>query len=130
MPYLYFFFLLIFLLSFALFLSFQLYKLFTFELFVKNKRLIFAENIEMNQLFYFIKYLLYKKRWFQSLKLLESQIDIPLKSRPEYFNVVGFIYYKMHQFYLAELYYKVSLSYKVDYEIALKNLSRIEQTKS
>ena len=127
MPYLYFSVLLIFLLSFALFLTFQFYKFFTFESFIKNKRLSLVESVEINQLFYFIKCLLYKKCWFQSLKLLESQLKIPLKNRPEYFNVVGFIYDKMDQYHLAELYYKVSLSYKPDYEIALKNLSRIKE---
>ena len=130
MLYLYFLVLLIFLLSFAFFLTFQFYKLFTFEFFVKNETLSFVESVEINNLFYSIKCLLYKKRWLQSLELLESQVKIPLKKRPEYFNVVGFIYYKMNQYHLAELYYKVSLSYRPDYEIAVKNLSRIKEIKS
>ena len=130
MPYLYFLFLLLFLLLFALFLTFQLYKLFKFELFFNNEVSRFEENVDINQFFSSIRYLLYKKRWFQLLNLLESQKRIPLKNMAEYFNVVGFIYYRMNQYYLAELYYKVSLSYKSDYTVALKNLSRIKDLKN
>ena len=130
MPYLYFLVLLIFLLLFALFLTFQFYKLVTFEFFVKNERLSSVENVEINHFFYFIKCLLYKKCWFQLLELLESQVKIPLKNRSESFNVVGFTYYKMNQYHLAELYYRISLSYKPDYAIALKNLSRVKGTKN
>lgn len=130
MPYIYFLILLTFLLLFSLFITFQLYKLFRFELFAKNKTLENLESRDIDQLFSFIKYLLYKKRWLQALYLLESQVQVPLTRMHEYFNVIGFIYYKMNQYYLAELYYKVSLSYKIDYIIALKNLSKIKDMRS
>lgn len=129
MPYLYFLVLLIFLFLFTLFITFQLYNFFIFELFIKNEESSIIESFEINQFFYFIKCLLSKKCWFQSLKLLESQTNIPFYKMAEYFNVVGFIYYKMNQFHLAELYYKVSLSYKPGYAITLKNLSRIKESK-
>ena len=67
------------------------------------------EELDLNQFFYVVKYFSYKKFWFQCLNLLEKQLQIPLKQRHEYFNVVGFIYYNMAQYYLAELYYRVSL---------------------
>ena len=129
MPYLYFSFLLIFLLLFAIFLTVQLYKILKFELFVRNKIFMKMEKLDLDQLFYVIKYFSYKKFWFHSLDMLEKQTQISLKRRHEYFNVVGFIYYKMTQYYLAELYYRVSLSYRPDYIKALKNLSKIEDMK-
>ena len=119
-----------FLLLFSLFITFQLYKLLRFELFAKNARLENLERWDMNQLFTYVKYLLYKKRWFQALHLLESQVTIPSTRMHEYFNIIGFIYDKMNQYYLAELYYKVSLSYNKDYIVALKNLSKIKDIKS
>lgn len=130
MPYLYFLVLLTFLFLFAVFLTFQLYNFFIFELFIKNEESSTIESFEINQLFYFIKCFLYKKRWFQSLKLLESQTNLPFYKMAEYFNVVGFIYYKMNQFHLAELYYKVSLSYEPGSAIALKNLSIVKESKN
>ena len=87
------------------------------------------EKLDLDQFFYVIKYLSYKKFWFQSLNILEERMQIPLTQRHEYFNVVGFIYYKMTQYDLAELYYRVSLSCKPDYIKALKNLSKIEEFK-
>ena len=129
MPYLYFLFLLFFLLLFAIFLTAQLYTIFKFELFARSKMFMQIEKLDLDQFFYVIKYCSYKKFWFQCLNLLEKQVQIPLTQRHKYFNVVGFIYYKMAQYYLAELYYKVSLSYKPDYTKALKNLSKIEEMK-
>ena len=87
------------------------------------------EKLNLDQLFCLIKYFSYKKFWFQSLNLLEEQTQISLTQRHEYFNVVGFIYYKMNEYYLAELYYRISLSYKPDYIKALKNLSKIEEVR-
>nr|YP_009502048.1 hypothetical protein [Porolithon onkodes]ASB29650.1 hypothetical protein [Porolithon onkodes] len=130
MPYLYFFILLMFLLSFSLFITFQLYKICIFELFAKNKILENMESRDINQLFAYVKYLLHKKRWLRAIYLLESQVTIPLTRMHEYFNIIGFVYDKMNQYYLAELYYKVSLSYNKDYITALKNLSRIKDIKS
>ena len=129
MPYLYFSFLLFFLSLFTIFLTFQLYTIFKFELFARSKMLKQIEELDFNQLFYVVKYFSYKKFWFQCLNILEKQRQIPLAQRHEYFNVVGFIYYKIAQYYLAELYYRVSLSYKPDYKKALKNLSKIEDMK-
>ena len=85
------------------------------------------EELNLDQIFYFVKYFSYKKFWFQCLNMLEKQTQLPLKQKHEYFNVVGFVYYKMAQYYLAELYYRVSLNYKPDYQKALKNLSKIEE---
>ena len=129
MPYLYFLFLLFFLLLFAIFLTVQLHIIFKFELFARNKMPKQMEALDFNQFFYVVKYFSYKKFWFQCLNILEKQRQIPLAQRHEYFNIVGFIYYKMTQYYLAELYYRVSLSYKPDYKKALKNLSKIEEMK-
>ena len=87
------------------------------------------EKLDLDQFFYVLKYLSYKKFWFQSLNILEKRMQIPLAQKHEYFNIVGFIYYQMTQYDLAELYYRVSLSFKPDYRKALKNLSKIEEIK-
>ena len=110
-------------------MTIQLFKIVWFELFAKSKMLMQIEQLDVDQFFYVIKYLSYKKFWFQSLNILEGKIQIPSTHLHEYFNVVGFIYYKMAQYYLADLYYRVSLSYKPDYIKALNNLSKVKEMK-
>ena len=126
MPYIYFCVLLIFLFLYSFFITLQLYRSIKFELAFRKIVLIQNEICSWNQLFYNLRILSYKKLWFRSIKLVESQIVVPNDKEHQYFNAVGFIYQSMKKYELAKLYYLRSLDRKKNYLTALKNLLKME----
>ena len=129
MPYIYFCVLLIFLFLYSFFITLQLYRSIKFELAFRKIVLIQNEICSWNQLFYNLRILSYKKLWFRSIKLVESQIVVPNDKEHQYFNAVGFIYQSMKKYELAKLYYLRSLDRKKNYLTALKNLLKMESNK-
>lgn len=130
MPYLYFLVLLIFLVLYSSFVTFQLYKLIKIESFFKKNVLSNVDLCNMDQFFIALKLLSYKKLWFASILLVERQKKIPKGYIHRYFNVVGFIYYNMQEYDFAKLYYLKSLNEKNNYLVALSNLAKVYEKKN
>ena len=125
MSYIYFFILLVFLVSYSSFITFQLSKSIKLELFFRSFSLENIDLYEIDQFFNELKFLSSRKLWFTSIKLAESRMHIPIEYSHQYFNAVGCIYYRMKKYNLAKLYFLRSLSQKEDYMAALKNLAQV-----
>nr|YP_007878159.1 conserved hypothetical plastid protein [Calliarthron tuberculosum]AGA63770.1 conserved hypothetical plastid protein [Calliarthron tuberculosum] len=127
MPNLYFILLVIFLMPFSLIMTWQILQLILLESnyfkLCKKKTI----DLSIDQLFVFVKILIKKRLWFKSLKLLESLEDVDLSYRHKYFNIFGFIYYKIEQYNLAKKYYLKSLYLKNNYLVALQNLAKVHE---
>jgi len=76
----------------------------------------------MDDLFYILRVLSFKKLWFQALELIEAQTKVPIYQEHHYFNTVHLIYKEMREDDLAKLCYLNSLKRKEDYLISLNNL--------
>lgn len=128
MPYIYSIVLLVFLFLYSYLITLQLYKFSRLELSFQILPLnsISVENYDLKKLFQILRILLYKKLWFEALKLVESQKNIKIANRHHYFNVAGFIYQNMNNNDLAKLCYFRSLSEKMDCPVALSNLAKLQ----
>lgn len=129
MPYIYFSVLLVFLVLYSVFITFQVYKLISLELSFKKIVLKKIDSNNMDQLFNTLRILLYKRLWLKAIKLLEYPKNVPQISIHKYFNAVGFVYYSMEKYDLAKLYYLRSLSKKDDYLAVLNNLAKVYEKK-
>lgn len=124
-PSIYFLLVLTFLFPLFILITYQLVKIILREItlyFLYKRR---ETNYTFNQLVTVLKMLVDKSLWFESIKLLEVNQSIPMKSMHQYFNFIGFIYYCMRQYDLAQLYYLKAINLKKNYVIALQNLAKV-----
>lgn len=116
---------LVFLFPLCIVLTFQLFTMlvreFSFYLLSYKKEVDYS----FNELFVLLKILVNKKLWFKSIKLLERQKGLVKENMHQYFNSMGFIYYNMKQYNLAQLYYLKAVNFKKDYLVALQNLAKV-----
>ena len=125
LPNVYFLLILIFLFPLSLVITSQLFKIVLREV---NLCILYEDNkanYTFNELFVLLKAFINKRLWFKSLELLEENHNILVGNMHQYFNAIGFIYYNMSQYNLAQLYYLKAVNLKEDYLIALQNLARL-----
>lgn len=124
-PDLYFILLLFFLIPFSFFVTSQLIQLISLE---NHYRQVFKQKSKyyLSEYFIFVVKILVEKRlWFVSIHFLESIASSDLKDSHRYFNIMGFIYYKMGEYNLAKEYYLKAISVKNDYILGLQNLAKV-----
>lgn len=74
---------------------------------------------------FIVKILVAKRLWFSSIQLLEHINHTNLKDSHLYFNIFGFIYYKIGEYNLAKEYYIKAVAIKNNYLLGLQNLAKV-----
>ena len=126
--YLFILFLFLFFLSFVI--TLQIVQLaFLQSNYYKLKKLSFISMSDKQRLI-LVEVLIKKKLWLIALKVLESNYVVGETNNYSYFNTLGFVYYCMNRYDLAEKYYLQAINIKDDYIVALQNLAKLYEVQS
>lgn len=126
LQYVYFVSLLFLLIPFSCFIVFQLFQLAKIE--ICCSKIKFDNSVALHdtdELFDLLSGLIKKCLWLDAVNLMEQNYTLPGLDACQYFNALGFVYYKMEAYNLAKSYYIEALSIKEDYIVALQNLAEV-----
>lgn len=124
-PYMYFTTILFFLAPFSFFIFLQLCQLIELEVYYLKTKASYLKSHAGQQFFVFLSALVKKKLWFDAIKFIEASKSVAQEADHQYFNALGFVYYNMKKYDLAQIYYTEALNVKKDYVMALQNLVKV-----
>lgn len=121
----YFVIILIILFTLSIVISAQYFSLITSEFYLRQFNMDNHVNSSIDQLLFIVKALIAKRLWFKAIQLMEVRFSVSEEMIYKYFNAIGFIYDKMHEYDLAQAYYLKAIDAKSDYVVALQNLAQV-----
>lgn len=128
-PSLYFALVLLALIPLSCLVAFQLFQVLKRDMYFYWMRQKIAAINTDDRLFGYLSVLVKKKLWLDAIKVMEKKYVLKNLTLHRYFNALGFIYYSMQEYNLAQLYYLRALEIQEDYLVALQNLAKIYKLK-